>query len=348
MFLLLVLAAGLCLYGISFHNSLNIQYLGKEETNAVKGLFVLLVFFAHVVQYIHFNDTMADKLFDFIMGLLGQNIVIAFLLYSGYGIGRAYMARGGDYLKQLPKNRILNIWLHFALGVLLFWAVDLFLVPGGYSPLEYILSLFAWRSVGNSTWFVFVILLCWIFTYFSFLLLKNRYQALAVLTVMLCIYIVVIAGVKEGHLWYDTVLCYPLGLLFAFQKDKLDNFFGSGVRTLLAIVLLGILWIVLRLFIEKNVVLYEVQSIAFALFLLAVTSRVTIGNRVLAWLGKHSFSVYLLQRIPMIILNHFGISVWNRWLFIAASAAATCLLSWGFDRMMAIITGKIQRKTARA
>lgn len=116
MFLLLVLAAGLCLYGISFHNSLNIQYLGKEETNAVKGLFVLLVFFAHVVQYIHFNDTMADKLFDFIMGLLGQNIVIAFLLYSGYGIGRAYMARGGGLFEAAPQKPYSEYLVAFCFG----------------------------------------------------------------------------------------------------------------------------------------------------------------------------------------------------------------------------------------
>ena len=82
---------------------------------------------------------------------------------------------------------------------------------------------------------------------------------------------------------------------------------------------------------------------------LAVTSRFSIGNKVLAWLGKHSFSIYILQRIPMLILDHFGVSVWNRWVFILGSAVATCMISWAFDQwLMKPINGKLQKRSARA
>ena len=336
----------LCLFGMKLHKNLNEQYLGKEQTGAVKGVFVVIVFLMHIVQYFTINDGVADRLFDLVMGLLGQNIVIVFLSYSGYGVGRAYLSKGQDYMKQLPRNRILGIWIHFVLAVLLFWVVDLTLVHGGYSPMDYALSLLAWVSVGNSTWFVFAILLSWLLTWACFSLLKNKYHALICLTVLLCGYVVAIAYIKNDHAWYDTVLCYPFGLLVAFQKDRLDKFFRSGLRAILAIVVLGVAWVTLRMFIEKNIVLYEAQSILFALFLLAVTSRLEIGNKCLAWLGKHSFSIYILQRIPMLILDHFGISTWNRWVFIVACALATGLLSWVFDEwIMKPINRKLQKRT---
>lgn len=338
----------LCLFGMRFHKEQNEQYLGKEQTGAIKGVFVVTVFLSHVIQYFSLNENTADTLFDLVMGLLGQNIVIAFLLYSGYGIGRAYLAKGRDYMKQLPRNRILSIWVHFALAVLLFWIVDLTLIHGGYSPLDYFLSLFAWVSVGNSTWFVFAILLCWILTCVCFLIFRNKYHALGALAGLLCVYIVAIAYIKNDHAWYDTVLCYPLGLLVAFRKEQFDKSFRSGIRAISAIGALGVAWVVLRLFVEKNIVLYEVQSVLFALFLLAFTSRVGIGNKCLAWLGKHSFSLYILQRIPMLILDRFGLSEWNRWVFVLVSAVATGLIAWGFDEwVMKPINQKLQKRTVR-
>lgn len=337
----------LCLFGMKLHKNFNEQYLGKEQTGAIKGVFVVIVFLSHVIQYFSLNEGFADTLFDLGMGLLGQNIVIAFLLYSGYGVGRAYLSKGRDYIKQLPRNRILGIWIHFVLAVLLFWIVDLTLVNGGYSPMDYALSLFAWISVGNSTWFVFAILLSWLLTWVCFGLLKNKYHALICLSVLLCGYVVAIAYIKNNHAWYDTVLCYPLGLLVAFQKDRFDKFFRSGAKAILTMGILGIAWVTLRMFVEKNILLYEVQSILFALFLLAVTSRVEIGNKCLAWLGKHSFSLYILQRIPMLILDHFKVSTGGgRWLFILASAVATGLLSWAFDEwIMKPINRRLQKRT---
>ena len=349
MIITLVALAALCLFGIKMHKYQNEEYLGKEQTGAIKGVFVVTVFLVHVIQYFSLHASMADKLFDFGMGVLGQNIVVAFLLYSGYGVGRAYLSKGADYIKELPRKRILGIWIHFLLALILFWIVDLMLIHGGYSPVDYVLSMFAWTSVGNSTWFVFAILLSWLLTWVCFGLFKNKYHALVCMSVLLCGYVVAIAYIKNNHAWYDTVMCYPLGLLVAFQKDRFDRFFRSGWRAWLSIGILCVIWVTLRLFIEKNIVLYVIQSLVFALFLLAVTSRVSLGNKVLAWLGKHSFSIYILQRIPMLILDHFGVSIWNRWVFIIASGIATCLISWVFDQwIMKPINCKLRNRSVRA
>lgn len=338
----------LCLYGMKIHKTQNEEYLSKDQTGAIKGAFVATVFLSHVVQYFSLHDSVADTLFDFGMGVLGQNIVVAFLLYSGYGVGRAYLCKGADYIRELPHKRVLGIWIHFTLAVLLFWIVDLTLVHGGYSFVDYLLSLFAWISVGNSTWFVFVILLSWLLTWICFALFKNKYHAQVCLSVLLCGYVVVIAYIKNDHVWYDTVMCYPLGLFIAFQKKWFDKFFRSGWRAWLSMGALGVVWGALRLIIEKNIVLYVIQSLLFALFLLAVTSRVSLGNKVLAWLGRHSFSLYILQRIPMLILDHFGVSVWNRWVFILASGIVTCLISWAFDKwIMKPINQKLKKQTVR-
>lgn len=63
-------------------------------------------------------------------------------------------------------------------------------------------------------------------------------------------------------------------------------------------------------------------------------------NKLLAWLGKHSFSIYILQRIPMLALDYFGVSQKNHVVFVLASAILTGLLSVAFD----LVTDQLDKK----
>lgn len=70
MIITLVALAALCLFGIKIHKHQNEEYLDKEQTGAIKGVFVVTVFLVHVIQYFSLHDGMADKLFDF--GMAGK------------------------------------------------------------------------------------------------------------------------------------------------------------------------------------------------------------------------------------------------------------------------------------
>ena len=59
--------------------------LSVEQSQAIKGVFVITVFFSHFCSYVVF-----DKWYDALMlkycHWLGQLMVVPFLFYSGYGI----------------------------------------------------------------------------------------------------------------------------------------------------------------------------------------------------------------------------------------------------------------------
>ena len=65
-----------------------------------------------------------------------------------------------------------------------------------------------------------------------------------------------------------------------------------------------------------------------------------IGNPVLQWLGKNVFPLYILQRLPMLVLAHFGLNQ-NIALFMVLSLIFTLLLAWGFSACMNIIDKKL-------
>lgn len=69
--------------------------------------------------------------------------------------------------------------------------------------------------------------------------------------------------------------------------------------------------------------------------------RVAFKNKVLIWCGKHLFEIYILQRIPMILLKAFGLDQWNVYLYFAGCAGITLALiypfKWLTDRLVTAI-----------
>ena len=79
------------MYGIQFNrNGFFTDYITKEQCNNIKGIFILLVFISHSLQYIdkagYVNDNILDVIFTKCSSVMGQLIVVMFLFYSGFGI----------------------------------------------------------------------------------------------------------------------------------------------------------------------------------------------------------------------------------------------------------------------
>lgn len=323
-----------------FHTEFDKNFLSKSNTTAVKGIFVVLVFIAHILQYIVLGNNVSDKLLDFVMGVLGQNIVVVFFLYSGYGIGEAIKKKDDVYISTIPRKRILTTWIQFVCAVFLYWIMDICVLHEGYGVKEYFFSLFAWESIGNSTWFVFAIIICWGATWLAFVSFNKRNVAFVALCTILVVYICLIKEVQSGHAWYDTILCFPLGVAVAFWKEKMEKILSSSLKTTIMILFTGT-WLLIRIFAEKNVFVYEIQSLLFALFVLAVSSRVTVNNKILRWLGEHSFGIYILQRLPMNLLAHYHINSEHLVVYVGGCVGATIVLAYLFNKVMPVLTKKL-------
>ena len=80
-------------------NNFYTDYLSFDTTNAIKGIFIALVFINHAIPYIYnagyvFDDSFASKLFLFSNSFIGQWIVAMFLFYSGYGVMESIQKKG--------------------------------------------------------------------------------------------------------------------------------------------------------------------------------------------------------------------------------------------------------------
>ena len=84
MLILLLLLAAICLVGIKFDSFLN-DYIGKEQTTSIKGIFAIIILFSHLKGYIELSGPL-DSAFCSILNYIGQLMVAIFFFYSGYGV----------------------------------------------------------------------------------------------------------------------------------------------------------------------------------------------------------------------------------------------------------------------
>ena len=162
-FIVIILLFGTSIVRAGF----NEEYISKNQSNCVKGVFIIFVFARHIWPYIKDAGViftgMDDRIFHLIDGTLGQLIVAMFLFYSGYGVMESYRKKGIDYVNGIPKRRILTTLLNFDVAVCVFLLVD-FILNISYPISRVLLSFTGWLSVGNSNWYIFVILLCYLST----------------------------------------------------------------------------------------------------------------------------------------------------------------------------------------
>lgn len=306
---------------IGMRNSLSIK-----QTTCINGIFVILVFLSHFCQYIDVSSLPYFRPYLFLRAHLGQLIVAPFLFYSGYGIMEQIKNKGTEYVDDIPRKRMIRIWLHFALAVLLFLFVDL-LIGEYYSASQIILSFFAWESIGNSNWYIFAILCMYIATYVGFKCCSQKKTSIILVGLFSCIYIVVMHLLKDGSWWYDTVLCYPAGIILSYEKDKLQKCIERyKVRALIICAFITLLLYML----QGNLIAHELLAIIFCLDIVLICSFIRIENKLLLFLGKHTFEIYILQRIPMVILHN---RIGGGYAYLLVSVTVTIVISIVFKKL---------------
>lgn len=301
----------------------------------VNGVFVMLVFLRHFKEYIVCGYY--DRIFWIVDGLLDQLIVTTFLFYSGYGIFLSQKTKK-DYLKKFPR-RIFKVWLKFAVAVCLFLFLNLF-TGQMYSTSRILLSFTAWESVGNSNWYILAILVLYIFSYIGGLMTsQNGLTTTIFVTVGCCVYIVVLILCGKGSWYYNTIFCYPLGMLFGKYEQKIRTLLEKTGTYLMIVVCCSFAFVVSYLCAWKYhgmiwLAMVELRAIFFVLLVILTTSRIRIGNPVLNWLGKHTFEIYILQRLPMIALS--GIDM-NQYIYYFMCVVITVLAAFLYHKLMEVL-----------
>lgn len=317
----------------------NPDYIGRESTTAIKGIFAIIIIFNHANQYLPplINELPINHLdnhrviYDAVLGFLGQLMVVMFLVYSGYGIIESYKKKKSAYLTGFLRKRVLKTLVHFDIAVAVF--IILALILGHeYSANDYLWSWTGWTSVGNSNWFIFDIIVLYLLAYLGLLIVEHfKLDLKAYLWIIFGLstcFLAVMFKAKSGFAWwYDTILAFPMGMLWSVYKETFERYLSAKRGFLTALTAVTIAFVLFYLLGRHYKEIFSfVASPLFGVLVIVLTTRVKIGNSVLNWLGINAFSIYILQRLAMILASEAGIN--NRpLLFMAIVIPATLLIA---------------------
>lgn len=321
----------------SSHGTFYKDYMSPKQTVSIRGIFAVIIVFSHMSQYVEFHGGFLDSCYNMVGNRLGQLIVTVFFFYSGYGIWQGY-SKKKDYVSNFLKNRVLRTLIHFDIAVFLFLIVDL-LLGIKYDTPNYILCWIGWLAIGNSKWFIFDILSMWIVTYFVFMIVEKNKSAAekkALLSSLLWGGILLLVGIlyilkhKDGSWWYDTLLVYPFGVTYSYMKESIEKYVMTKRWKLF---LLCSIILFMMFYLIDSVFTYNIAACFFVLTITLITMKVKIENQVLIWLGNISFSIYIIQRIPMIVLKNLKLDR-QPYIFAMVVIPTVLLCGYVFDTLL--------------
>ena len=318
------------------------DYIARDKINSIKGIFVILILYSHGKGYIEIGGVYDDP-YIAMQNHLNQMVVAMFLFYSGYGIMEQIKKREFAYIKSIPQKRFPNLLLNYDISIVLFLILGL-AMGDDITVKKFLLALVAWEGIGNSSWYIFVTLSLYILTFISFFPLKwakskqFKLVSLIVLTALSVGLVYALMVIGKHRVWYNTLILYALGMWYSYFKDTIEKIVMKNdiIYSVIVMLLFGVYILAFRKRWD-SIEIYTVWAVCFTLITVLFTMKISISSTVLDWFGKHIFSIYILQRLPMNFLSEKAFFQTHKYLFLIVSYLITIVLAQIFD----YFTGKL-------
>lgn len=332
------------------------DYMAPKNTASVNGIFSILIFISHATQYIQTTGVL-DKPYMALRGYLGQLVVVTYLFFSGYGIMESIKKKQMGYVKSIPSKRLFRLWYHFAIVIVMFLGLGL-LIGKDFTLNQVLLSFTGMKSLGNSNWYMFVTFALYIIVFISFFIFRKHHWLGVIGTFVLTAGFVLLERELDLTVtFYNTIFCFPVGMLFSMVKPYWDKLLmKNDVCWFSAFALIGAAFMYFAdhksvpIFTDQKneaFIHYSLFAIFFGLLVTLLMMKTKVESSVLDWFGQHIFSFFILQRIPMIFLDHINLSS-KPMVFIVCSFIGTVTLAVIFDKCIDKLDSLIFRKREKA
>jgi len=310
----------------------NSEYISKYTTNVIKGVCIWIVFICHISSYLNRIPSLPyyDILLFVANGYVKQLLVVPFLFYSGYGVTLAIKNKGADYASTIPRVRCLSTLVNFDIAVLIFLIINLTL--GNFFDIKQIvLSFLAIDSVGNSNWYIFCILICYLISWVSYKIMGINHKMIYAIVLLVIAYTLIMVKYSEGSWWYDSAYSYAGGAIFAWKRDKLLSFFRNNYVTVGIISIFGfVLCYYSPTFFG---IMPNFSGLFLCIIIILLCNKIKLKNNFLHWSGKNLFPLYIYQRVPMLIFSSIcdGLIMYNHpYIYILLCLVCTIIIALAY------------------
>ncbi|MBO4928441.1 MAG: acyltransferase [Clostridiales bacterium] len=336
----------LLLPNASLRPSDDTPFFGRVISKEMQGLLaIFIIFHQTVITLDHFGvyfHAMSPFFDYYYYGILA---VAFFFFCSGFGLLKRWMT-DPTYLKGFMKRRIFTVLVPFFICnyIYLTDAIITNIQTGkSFDFVEVICSFFGLFLINNQMWFAVEIMLLYVMFRIVFSRVKKPLTGILIMTGVVLVMMVI--GILSGHAesvimsywfkgewWYNTILMFPLGMLYAYKEERINRIIRGAFTSIL--IASSILFVIMD-FIHRDLIIHSIYwteyydskhpildkltglsvetvfEILFILLIVALISRFKFGNPILKFLGKISLETimlnYLICNKFYFIYKHYGI-----------------------------------------
>lgn len=285
------------------------DYLNPGSTKGLKGILAIGIILHHLSQEVTTGDVFTN------FAYMGSYIVSMFFL-SGYGL-YVQNSKSKTYLDNFFRKRLLKILVPF-ISIWMIYLIYRIGVNKESINFNYFIKLFTvGKTVIYNGWFIDVIILIYILFYLSFKFVENKRVAIIINSIFIIIYIIVAIKLHYSFWWYNSILTFILGLVWAKNKDKIDEVIDNN----LFIILVGATFFMF-VFHNYDIVLIKLgftssymyalaanmDNLIFTLYFTLLVKNINFENKYLLALGGISFELYMIHGLVIQYFARYYIS----------------------------------------
>ena len=281
---------------------------------------------------------------------MGTYIVSIFFFLSAYGLYVQNESRE-NYLDNFLVKRLSKIIVPFFIISLIYMFYRF--VNGQLIDLNFFINLFKQGStIIYNGWFVDIIILMYIFFYLSFKFFQNKFLSIVFNTIFIICYICLAIKLGYNFWWYNSVLAFAIGLIWAKNQNKIDRFLEKYY--FIVIVLVTVLLFVSHRYDILLKYLHIEDSYSYALaanldniiftiyFIIVFLKKINFSNVYLNLIGRISFELYMIHGLVISMLAKIFVSSRvNDVLFTLFVLIISLILAWIVNKIDKRIIQKV-------
>lgn len=297
----------------------------RQQTKMLQAFACLAVIIHHVTQLITGYGVMdygPITLFHS-MGIMFTSV---FFFCSGYGL-IVSVTQKPDYLDGFLIHRLPLILVPFFMANVISVLIRLFYLKIPTTLPNIVKAVFGLVLLNGNGWFLVEIFFLYLAFYLSFLFIKNKDIAIAVLC--MAAFFIIGIGYNNGHdtsvvgdhwfmgeWWYNATIVFVMGILVARFRERIVHFVKKHYTIILSVTsVLLLISFVAETYVRNTRGYYKesfavtfglsnkgatllaqmVLCLIFMWFVLLINMKVSIGNRALAFIGSISMEIFLLH-----------------------------------------------------
>ena len=322
----------------------NKEYLNVKSTSGLRGFLALGIIFHHISPLVKTGEEFSN------FSYMGTYIVSIFFFLSAYGLYVQNESRE-NYLDNFLVKRLSKIIVPFFIISLIYMFYRF--VNGQLIDLNFFINLFKQGStIIYNGWFVDIIILMYIFFYLSFKFFQNKFLSIVFNTIFIICYICLAITLGYNFWWYNSVLAFAIGLIWAKNQNKIDRFLEKYY--FIVIVLVTVLLFVSHRYDILLKYLHIEDSYSYALaanldniiftiyFIIVFLKKINFSNVYLNLIGRISFELYMIHGLVISMLAKIFVSSRvNDVLFTLFVLIISLILAWIVNKIDKRIIQKV-------